>query len=84
MTLNLLNSGMCAYIYIYIYIYIFAPLLFRSSVIDIHDAGYGQRVFNVRLSSDLDVVVVSGLTGVTGQTWRIPRHAWSHVAIQVM
>lgn len=54
-----------------------------SSVIDIHSDVYARRVFNLRLSSDLDFTVVSVFTGVTRQVWRISRHAWSHIAVQV-
>ncbi|KAI0241285.1 hypothetical protein LSAT2_030109 [Lamellibrachia satsuma] len=54
----------------------------ESSVIDILGAGYEERVFNARLGSDLGITIVSGTTSVTRQTWRITRHAWSHVAIQ--
>ena len=52
-------------------------------MVDIHGAHYGQRVFNVRLDSDGGLKIVSDLATVTHQTWKIPRHAWTSVVVQV-
>ena len=61
------------------------PLYYsHSSVVDFHGAHYGHRVFNVRLDSDLRLTIVSDLVNVTRETWKIPRHAWTHVAVQVI
>ena len=38
----------------------------------------------MRLDSDLRLTIVSDLVNVTRETWKIPRHAWTHVAVQVI